>query len=138
MANLFAVVLVVGLWLAIEVLWPGWVSDTVTRSTSGEGEDEADAGSEADEADRSPIEWELLSQQFIRRRLDALVEELERLDRDPDCFAKAFHTMVARSAHDALLAEASRVPDQPPQHAGQTPSFRLVAASAGRREELEL
>jgi hypothetical protein len=96
------------------------------------------AGDGPGEADETTVEWGLFSWQFIRRRLDALSEELERLDRDPDVFAKAFHTMVARSAYEALLADASRLADQPRRYAGQTLDVEFVGPSTGMREVLEL
>jgi len=143
MTNLLAVALVAGLWLAIKALWcPPWMEWVADRLTRMEFPDDGDQPGSTEygpgEADQPAIEWELHTQQFIRRRLDALVEELERLDSEPDIFAKAFHTMVARSAHDALLADASRLAHQPPRWAGQTLDVELIRPSTGRREELEL
>jgi hypothetical protein len=84
------------------------------------------------------VVWGLFTSPFIRRRLDVLAEELERLDRDPDIFAKAFHTMAARGAYEALLADASRLADQPGRYAGPTLDLELAGPSTGLYEELEL
>jgi hypothetical protein len=80
----------------------------------------------------------LFSAAFIRRRLDALTAELDRLDHDPDVFAKAFHTTVARSAYQELLAEASRLVDQPRGNPGQTLDADVVGPARNTREVLEL
>ena len=139
MESLFAVALMAGFVVAIKVLrlplsWPGRVPEagvTPHKLPHG-GEQEGPGG-----ADEMTVEWGLLAEPFIRRRLDALVEELERLDRSTDTFAKAFHTTVARSAYEALLADASRLAGQP-RHAGALCDFQLTEPSAGSREELEL
>jgi len=91
---------------------------------------------EPDAAD-TPVEWELFSPAFVRRRLAALAEELERLDRDPDAFAKAFHTMAARAAYEALLVDASRLADRPPP-VGAVLDAEPEVAERGIREVLEL
>jgi hypothetical protein len=111
------------LFLTIEVLWR-------SRSWSGR--------SAAVEDDDTAGEWELFSLPFVRRRLAALAEELERLDRDPDVFAKAFHTMVARSAYEALSADASRLAEQARRHTGPTFDVERVGSSQELREVLEL
>jgi hypothetical protein len=61
-----------------------------------------------------PVEGTLFSESFLRRRLSVLAEELDRLDHDPDVFARAHHVHAARSAYDALLADVSRTGDRPP------------------------
>lgn len=48
---------------------------------------------------------------FVRHRLDVLAAELERLDDDPEIFALAFRTNVARSAYRSLLDEAIHLAD---------------------------
>jgi hypothetical protein len=144
MELLFAVLAMAGLFLAINASWfppswLGWVADRVTGlKLADDGERPRGAEDGPGEADETTVEWGLLARPFIRRRLDALAEELERLDRDPDVFAKAFHTMVARSAHDALLADASRLAHQPPRYASQTFDVELMGPSTGFSEELEL
>jgi hypothetical protein len=111
----------------------GRLADGVARlMSSGDGEQP-----ELDAADQLTVEWGPGSQSFLQRRLDALAEELRRLDRDPDIFAKAFHVMVARAAHEALLVDASRLADQP-LHTGQLFDVDLLSPSPGPREELEL
>ena len=142
MTNLLAVALMAGLWLAVKALWSppswlGWLAERVAPPPD-DGEEDAAADDWPGEADKTTVEWGLLSQPFLQRRLDALADELERLDRDPDVFAKAFHTAVARSAHQALLADASRLVDQPPVYSGQPFRFELARPTTGPREELEL
>jgi hypothetical protein len=142
MESLFAVALMAGFVVAIKVLrlplsWPGRVPEGVARQRPHSGERAKPGGADEMPADEMTVEWGLLAEPFIRRRLDALVEELERLDRSTDTFAKAFHTTVARSAYEALLADASRLAGQP-RHAGALCDFQLTEPSAGSREELEL
>ena len=112
------------LFLTIEVLWR---SRSWSWSAGAATGDEDTAG-----------EWELFSLPHVRRRLAALAEELERLDRDPDVFAKAFHTMVVRSAYEALSADASRLAEQARRHTGPTFDVERVGSSQGSREVLEL
>ncbi len=57
------------------------------------------------------VEWDVFALPLVRRRLDAIADELVRLEHDPDIFAKAFHTHVAEAAFQALLAEESRIID---------------------------
>ena len=115
------------LFLAMEVLW---------RSRSWSGWPAGSAAPAGD--DDTTVEWELFSLPFVRRRLAALAEELERLDRDPDVFAKAFHTMVARSAYEALSADEARLAEQARLHTGPTFDVEIVGSSQGLREVLEL
>ena len=91
-----------------------------------------------DDAGGAIVDYALFSATFIRRRLDALAAELERLDGDPDVFAKAFHTTVARSAYQELLAEASRLVDQPRANPGQTLDVDIVGPGRNTREVIEL
>jgi hypothetical protein len=93
-------------------------------------------GTEA--GDVTPVECGLFSAAFVRWRLAALAEELERLDRDPDAFAKAFHTTAARTAYEALLADAARLADRPPPPSGAVLDAEPVAAAHGVREVIEL
>jgi hypothetical protein len=55
------------------------------------------------------VEWDIFTLPFVRRRMDVLADELERLERDPSVFARAFRTIVARAALEALSADASRL-----------------------------
>lgn len=89
-------------------------------------------------ADEPPVESSLFSPAFVRRRLAALAEELERLDRDPDAFAKAFHTMVARSAYEALLADAARLAERPPPRVGTVVDAVPLGAAYGTHEVIEV
>jgi hypothetical protein len=144
MQNLLAVVLVAVLCLAIRLLssppsWVGSLADRVPRARVPDDGEPPESGADVPGgADQVTVEEVLLTQPFVRRRLDALAEELERLDRDPDVFAKAFHTMVARSARDALRADASRLADRPPRCTRDTFDVEVVGPSTGPREELEL
>jgi hypothetical protein len=144
MRNLSAVVLLAGLCVAMGLLWfpsswLGWLADRVTRLMfSDAGEQPGTAGDRSGEADRNTLEWESLTRPYIRGRLDALAQELERLDRDPDVFARAFHTMAARSAREALLADASRLADRPAAYAGHRFEIEAAGTSTGPIEELEL
>lgn len=141
MEILLTIALLAGIFLILEVLlvrpsWRRWVVDRLTRQDPGDAE--RPAGDGPGGADPLTVEWSLFSRSFIRGRLDALTQELDRLDRDPEIFAKAFHTMVARSAYEALLADASRLCDPPRARRGQTLDFEFVGRSTGLREELEL
>jgi hypothetical protein len=146
MGFLFTVALMAGLFLAIQLLWfprsrLAWAADRVRRGERfGDGEQPVTAGDRSGEAVEMTVDWGLFTAGFIRQRLDALAEELERLDRDREIFAKAFHTTVARSAYEALLAEASRVSNQPWRHAGPMIDFEVleVGPSTGPSEELQL
>lgn len=99
------------------------------------------AGGSGDGRARAPeltMEFGLFSLAFIQRRLDALAAELDRLDHDPEIYAKAFHTLVARATYQELLADASRLTDLSRRSVGPTLEVELVESSAGRREVLEL
>ena len=142
MRSLFAVTVMAGLTLAGCVLWfsPSrldWFTDSASRWRSSSDDDHLGTP-ERGTGDETIDEWEMLTRPYIQRRLDALAHELQRLDRDPDVFAKAFHTAVARSAHQALLAEASRLAARPARRAGPTFELEAAGTSTGPQEELEL
>ena len=84
------------------------------------------------------VQWSLFSRPFIAHRLAALDRELERLDRDPDVFAKAFHTIAARSAYEALAADARRLAESSVHGEAGGLEFELLGPSSGRREEIEI
>jgi hypothetical protein len=65
----------------------------------------------------------LFDREFIQWRLDVLADELARIDVDPGVMARGFRTTVARSAYEALLADAAALP---------RPSY--AAAGAGEIE----
>jgi hypothetical protein len=90
------------------------------------------------EADGTAVEGGLFSPEFVRRRLAALAEELDRLDHDPDVFAKAFHAKAARAAYEALVADASRLTDRPRPQVGAVLDDVVVGTAGGVREVLEL
>ena len=83
-------------------------------------------------------ESDLFALEFIQDRLHALRDELDRLDRDPDVFAKAFHTLVARSAYQDLLADASRLTHRSPALLDPTADVDLAWSSTTQREVLEI
>jgi hypothetical protein len=150
MEFVFTVALTAGLFLAIALLWfpPSWLAWAEERIMGREPVGDVDEPVAAVRVGEGPgeglemtVNWGLFPQAFVRRRLDALAEELERLDRDPDVFAKAFHTTVARSAYEALLVDASKLSDQPWRPAGPMIDFEVLevlGTSTGLREELEL
>jgi hypothetical protein len=84
------------------------------------------------------VQWGLFTRPFIQHRLAALDRELERLDRDPDVFAKAFHTIAARSAYEALAADARRLAESSVHGEAGGLEFELMGPSSGRREEIEI
>lgn len=83
------------------------------------------------------LSWELFSREFVHRRLLALSDELDRLDRDRSIFARGFHTLAARSAYDALRAEERRFVDDAADRPA-APTLVLAGGPVSRREELEL
>jgi len=100
------------------------VSWTATAGAPHETDDEMPGG--------------IISEDLIRRRLDALTDELERLERDPDVFAKAFHTNVARTAYQTLLVDAALLSEQTRRIVAGTVEFELLEPSGAPCEELEL
>src|SRR5947209_12578983 len=71
-------------------------------------------GDERSGATELTVEWGLFTEAFVQGRLAALARELERLDDDDThVFAKGFHTMVVRSAYEALLGDAAKFAAQP-------------------------
>ena len=97
---------------------------TATAGAPTEPEDDLPAG--------------IFSEDLIRRRLDALADELERLDSDPDVFAKAFHTNVARAAYETLLVDAAQLSEQTRRVVAGTVEFELLERTGAPCEELEL
>jgi len=77
-------------------------------------------------------EDDLFTLAWVRRRLDILAGELERLERDREVFAKAFHTHAAQIAYQGLLADASRLA------AVATLEMEFSTSAASAREELRL
>lgn len=90
----------------------------------------------AERDDEAPT---LFSEDMIRRRLDALADELDRLERDPDVFARAFHTNVARTAYETLVADAAQLAEETRRVVAGTVEFELLESSGGGAcAELEL
>jgi hypothetical protein len=144
MAFLLMAALLVGLLLPLQVLGlpPSWRARL--RGTAGTPEPDADAdlpvpvGDERDEPDGLNAQWGLFTEAFVRERLRALEDELARLDRDPDVFARAFHTIAARSAYDALLVEVTTIAEKPWWGVGQVVDAEVLTSSSGPREVLDL
>lgn len=124
MDILFVVSIATMLYLGLEMLWrrPGWL-----RVAPEEGP-----------ADETILDWGLFSRAFIRRRLAALAAELDRLDEDPDVFAKAFHTKVARAAYAELLADASRIEERPEWRVDQAVDVEPTGPPRALGEVLDL
>jgi len=97
MNPVLALVLTMGLFLVLEWFW--------RRLPSPPADDPA--GRDRLRGAPPPVEG-LLTSAFVQHRIRALAAELERLDRDPSIFARAFHTRATRTAYEALLAEARR------------------------------
>jgi hypothetical protein len=142
MAILLAVTVLVGLLLPLEQLKlpASWrsrlpVSDGTPQHV-GDG-DRPSSGRRRPAGPDITEQWGLFTATFVRDRLHALEEELQRLDRDPDVFAKAFHTLAARSAYDALLGEATTVAEQPWWHVGEVLDSEALGSRGGLREVLE-
>ena len=104
----------------VGVLWsrPSWLRVLAGVGTTGRPERGADALPAA-----PGVPGDLFTRPFVRRRLDILGAELERLERDPDIFARAFRTNVARSAYEALLVDASRLAAVPHLDLDLDPDF---------------
>ena len=135
MAVLLAVLLMVALLLPTELLGRAWPEpDAAAPSRASPPSADLD---ERTGLGVPVVEGGLLSEEHVRRRLDALAQELERLDRDPDIYAKAFHTGAARSAYEALKAEAAAFAEQPWWHLGETLTGEFLGPSVGLREILE-
>jgi hypothetical protein len=140
MEMLLVAVALAALLLPMELLRvpPSW-----SRVVDGESGD--DVATRAHDADRDFLELSLhgglFTWQHIRSRLDALTEELAQLDRDPDVFAKAFHTYAARAAYQELLADASKLSAEPTAFVGAVATsldLELAGPTIGPCEVLEL
>jgi hypothetical protein len=142
MAFLLAVTVLVGLLLPLEQLKlpASWRSRLPVNDGApwevGDG-DRPSSGRRQPAGPDITEQWGLFTAAFVRERMHALEDELQRLDRDPDVFAKAFHTLVARSAYDALLSEATTVAEQPWWHVGEVVDAEALGSRGGLREVLE-
>jgi hypothetical protein len=126
--EILSLVLAAAVLVGLELLWLSPATESMEALDLGEG----DGGNElAGEVDP-------FTPEFLQRRLHALSDELDRLDRDPDVFAKAFHTLVARSAYQALLADASRLTHRLPAVLDPTVDVDLAWSSTTQREVLEI
>jgi|SRR5689334_5864465 len=146
MAFLLLVTLLVGLLVLLEVLVlpPEWRSRLLRTALTPEPDADADPelptpiGDDRAERDGLNAEWGLFTEAFVRERLRALEVELARLDRDPDVFARAFHTIAARAAYDALLVERTTIAEKPWWGVGQVVDSDVLTSSSGPREVLDL
>jgi hypothetical protein len=125
--EILSLVLAAAVLIALELLWLSPSTESLVATDLGEPDQGTELAGESD----------LVTVEFIQRRLHALRNELDRLDRDPEVFAKAFHTLVARSAYQALLADASRVTHRSPAVPGFTVDVDLACSSTTRQEVLE-
>jgi hypothetical protein len=143
--------LLVAVFVGLDVLWapPPWLrrlSDVVADRDPGprvpdgvpldldvDGVPDVTPAADPDRT-AAPLSWELFSPEFVHRRLLALSDELDRLDRDRSIFARGFHTLAARSAYDALRAEERRFVDDRPADL----TLVLSGGPVRHREELEL
>jgi len=115
MDILLPIVLLVVLFLALEFfVWRStWQKPTRQESAPDcLWHDPSRASGEIDfQAKDQPLDddWDPAALPFVRHRLDVLAAELEWLERDHSVFARAFRTQVARSAYQALIADATRL-----------------------------
>jgi hypothetical protein len=142
MAILLAVTVLVGLLLPLEQL--NLPSSWRSRLPAGDGTpqrvgDDAQRRTAPHQPDGPELsaQWGLFTAAFVRERLHALEEEMQRLDRDPDVFARAFHTLAARSAYESLLSEVTTIAEQPWWRVGEVVDAEVLAYSGGPREVLE-
>jgi hypothetical protein len=142
MEILFAVALMALLLVPIEIRPPSFLSWVADRGGQPDvvrdGEPWRTAPPSVDAGLEMTMQSGLFTRAVIHSRLEALTEELARLDRDPDVFAKAFHTLVARSAYQAQLTDAATLVDEPSLQVGESLEFQLMEPSAALWEELEL
>jgi hypothetical protein len=132
MELLLPILLLVGLFLAVDLLWspPSWL-----REVAGAGQRQVRPADAAPAADAGvSLEWDAFSLPFIRRRLHVVADELDRLEHDPGIFARAFHTTAARSAYESLQSDESRLTALPCLELDDN----VVGPPAPLREELEL
>lgn len=102
MDVLLPLILPAVLFLALEILWCRPVQEHSLSGGRSVGECQPGAPPSPPEVD--PFAWP-----FVQQRLDVLAAELERLEHDESIFALAFRTHVAKSAYEALLADATRL-----------------------------
>jgi hypothetical protein len=134
MAFLLAVMVLVGLLLPREnfKLSAPWGRRLGVTDATPSPAPQQQAGS-----DNMAEQWGMFSAAFVRERLQALEDELQRLDRNPDVFAKAFKTIAARSAYDALLQEVTTIAEQPWWRVGEVVDADVLGSPGGMREVLE-
>ena len=127
MAILLAVTVLAGLLLPREQfkLSPSW-----RRRLGAADRAPSPAPPQPAAPDDMTAQWGLFSAAFVRERLQALEDELRRLDRNPDVFARAFKTIAARSAYDALLEEVTTVAEQPWWHVGEVVDAEALGSPA--------
>jgi hypothetical protein len=121
--------------------WAFSASATVVARVRG-GWHPAGAGRERHAPAADTVDCDILTLPFVLRRMEVVADELERLERDPAVFARAFRTVVARSAYEALIADASRLAAIPSLDLDRRLDFDLDLDLEGtptqRREVLNL
>jgi hypothetical protein len=85
--------------------------------------------------DDAGVEDGLLTLTFVRRRLDALADEIAHLDDDPGILARAFRKTVARTAYESLLADETRLAQLPTLHVEAALGFEMMDEAAGAYQE---
>src|SRR4051794_38537648 len=84
-------------------------------------------------------EWDvdsgLLTLAFVRRRLDALSQEIAPLDDAPGILARAFGRTGALTAYESLLADETRLAQQPTVHVGAALGFEMLDEPIGASQE---
>ncbi|HET9655605.1 MAG TPA: hypothetical protein VFP72_09645 [Kineosporiaceae bacterium] len=128
MDLLISLVLGAGVLLGVERLWPA-------RPAEGALPPQPVA---PDGIEAAAVESGLFTPAFVQARMRALAAELDRLDHDPDVFARAFHTLAAREAYQALAVEAARQAEELRRSPGPVLEEVSAGMTGGRREVLEL
>ena len=134
MDTLVPLIVAVAMFLALEWFWR-----RPSRQPLPGMDDELEHRPATEPPPEPPVEdWDPFALPFMRRRLDLLAAELDRLDRDPAIFAKAFRTRVAQLAFDAVLADTTRLAAVTSLAAVTTIEMEITGSGGPLREELEV
>jgi hypothetical protein len=129
---LIAVAVLAGLLLPAGLLRAGasslgWAADGSQWVEPVEALDDAPGAFDESGADEG-----LLTLPFVRRRLDALADEIAHLDDDPGILARAFRKTVALTAYESLLADETRLAQAPSVHVEAALGFEMMDEAPGR------
>jgi hypothetical protein len=132
MEILLAVAVLAGLLLPAGLLRAvpsslGWTTDRTQWTEPVEALD--DAPGVLDDGD---VDDGLLTLPFVRRRLDALADEIAHLDDDDGVMARAFRKTVAQTAYEALLADEHRLAQAPSLHVDAALGFEVMDEECAR------